>query len=383
MSFLLYYIILHFSIEWSFFYRLCRKKSTDCTQSYTNDGLKRDKYKKSDGKNSQTVFKGSKPFQVSDHRALHCSAEHSSSRHYVSSTAKCSNSQSPSRPARDVSSKELEEQRKKLVKRRRSPKPRPRSPKSVCEEETKKLVKRKSTTEKDHPATKKRSIKEQADVVVEHRTSEELSQQRKKLVERRYRELSKDFGECSTRSHTKTESKHSKATSSSVKNQASALIPKATQYVCPKTQDNNAQRGRSDSTHHLSSSKELLSHPPVKFKISKKSNVVKAQTDKNVWDNDGKSKISALIKTHTVSPQTPNTAHQQNELRPSEVPSRVPLCSEPRKPFSLPHIQPVQPDLKRERSPSKAPTEQVRMFILLICSLQSSCVITVVSSDEI
>ncbi|XP_036438238.1 transcriptional protein SWT1 isoform X2 [Colossoma macropomum] len=322
------------------------EKSSGGPQSATEDSPKKETYKKSDVKIKQAVFRN-KISQDSDHRASHSSVKRSSLEHYVPSTGKSSNSQTPSRSSSIVSSQELEEQRKKLVKRRStSEDPRQRSPKAAFlpEEQSKKLEKRRSLPEEDYPAAKRRNTEERVDVGVVHRKSKELSEQRKKLVDRGPRELRKEVvseGKCSC--PIKRESKHSKEISSSIKN------TKATQHVGPKMQDSDRQKGRSHSARHQTSGEELSSCPrlPVTFKIPKKSNVVKAQMDAHVWDNH---KMSAVIKKHSIPVSVSSPPAQPNKLRPTDISARVPPCLKSHKTSSLPQVQLGQSSPLRERS---------------------------------
>uniref|UniRef100_A0AAR2JLB7 Transcriptional protein SWT1 n=1 Tax=Pygocentrus nattereri TaxID=42514 RepID=A0AAR2JLB7_PYGNA len=326
-----------------------RRKSSGSSQLSTEDSPKKETYKnKSDVKIKQTVFRN-KISQDSDYRASHSSVKCSSLEYYVPSTGKSSSSQTPSRSSSVVSSKELEEQRKKLVKRRStSEEPRQRSPKAAFlpEEKSKKLEKRKSLPEEGCPAAKRWNTAEQVDVGVVHRKSAELTEQRKKLVDRRSRELRKEVvseGKCSC--PIKRESEHSKEASSSIKN------TNATQHVGPKMQDSDRQRGQSHSatlTCHQTSGVEPSSclRLPVTFKIPKKSSVVKPQTDTDVWDNR---KTSAVIKKHSIPVSVSSPPAQRNKLRPTDVSARVPPYLESHK-TSSPQVQLGQSSPLRERS---------------------------------
>ncbi|KAL6485757.1 hypothetical protein MHYP_G00051490 [Metynnis hypsauchen] len=320
-----------------------RRKSSDSSRLATEDSPKKETYKKkSDVKIKQAVFRN-KISQDSDHRASHSSVKCSSLEYYVPSTGKSSSSQTLSRSASVVSS---EEQRKKLVKRRStSEEKRQRSPKAAFlpEEKSKKIEKRKSLPEEGYPVAKRQNTAEQVDVGVVHRKSTELTEQRKKLVDHRSRELRQEVvseGKCSC--PIKRENEHSKETSSSIKN------TKATQHVGPKMQDRDRQRGQSHSAHHQTSGVELSSCPrlPVTFKIPKKSSVVKAQTGTDVWDDH---KTSAVIKKHSIPVSVSSPPAQPNKLRPTDVSARVPPCLETHK-TSLPQVQLGQSSPLRERS---------------------------------
>ncbi|XP_072534845.1 transcriptional protein SWT1 [Salminus brasiliensis] len=330
-----------------------RRKSSGHPRPSTEDSQNKETSKKSDGQKKPAVFKGHKTSQDSDRRA-----SHHSETPYVSSSGKSSSSRTPSRPACDVSSKELEEERKRLVKRRSAPlEPKQRTPEAAfrSEKESKKPAKRRSSTDEDHPVAKTRSTEdEQGDGAVGYQRSEELSQQRKKLVERRSREVVSDEKYC----RSKRESSRSKKTSSSVKNQASVVIPNATQHVSPKL-----TRPSPDSTHHLTSGEKPSSRPhiPVTFKIPKKSRVVKAQTNTAFWDSVHKTpavckKQPASVSVATGSSST-NAAPDPKKLGPSLLFSQsrkkpLPFSSSP-----LPQVQLAQPNPVRDRSsPSSTPT---------------------------
>ncbi|KAI4879876.1 hypothetical protein NFI96_013196 [Prochilodus magdalenae] len=326
--------------------RVSRRRSTDNPRSSTEDSPKKEPYKKSDVKSKQAVFR-CKVSQTSDHRALPGIVKHSFLGPSVSSTGKSSSTQSPSRPCHVASSKELEEQRKSLVKRRSSSvEPRYRAPKvATLPEKKSKLAKRRSSPEEDRPCIKRRTTTQQVEV------GPKLREQKKKLVDHISREAAKEVAKGKSGCHAERESKHSIDAPSSVK------YTKATQHASPKTQDDDRQRGQFHSTRRPITGQEPSSRPfpPVVFKIPKKPAVVKEWTDTDVWDN---SKTSAAAKKPSTLVSTSSPAAKQNKQRPAEVSTQVPLCTESHKTFSLPQVQPVQSRAVGERSsPCKTPTQ--------------------------
>ncbi|XP_066533809.1 transcriptional protein SWT1 isoform X2 [Hoplias malabaricus] len=320
-----------------------RRKVTDYPPPSSEDSPKKERHKKSEGQSKSSVLKGSKVSQDSDHRALHGSEKHSSLGH-VSSSGKSSSSHASSRHANDVLVKDLEEQRKKLVKRRSSaegsgqklPKPA-----FLSDEKRKKTEKRRIWPEEDYPATKRRNTEERDDVGVDHRKPEELSQERKKLVEKRSKELPKDLTDGKYRCHTKKDSHSSKESSPSVKN---------TKATSPRTQGNDGIRQQSYSRQAPSSC-----HPPVAFKIPKKSTVVKAPSNTLFWDNGDKTPADAKQHATSVSVGSlpVNAAPEQKKWRPLKVSTQDPVCSKLCKTFSSPQVQQLQSSPLRERgSPS-------------------------------
>uniref|UniRef100_W5KUK6 Transcriptional protein SWT1 n=1 Tax=Astyanax mexicanus TaxID=7994 RepID=W5KUK6_ASTMX len=346
---------------------VARRKSKDYSP-YSSEDHKKKKHEKSDGQKKQTICKESRASQGGDHRAFCGSVKRSSSGHYVLSPGKSSGGHTSSKSDHSVSSKKLEEQNKRLVKKRSTPlEPKQRTPEAAVrsEEKSKKREKRISSTDEDYQAAKMRSIKEgRVDIDEICRKSKELSQQRRKQVEKRSEEalpVEKCCGD-------KRESSRSKEGLSSVKNVPSAVIPKVTQHVSPKQQDNDRKRRLSEATSCPTSEEKRLSHlpPPLTFKIPKKPSVLKAQTNTDIWDSIDKtpavckktpapvSVTTRLSSSSSSSSTLASTAH--NKLKP------LPLLSRSRKPFSSPKVQlPHSSPVRDSSSPSNTPTDHVQL----------------------
>lgn len=242
-----------------------------------------------------------------EHRALHSSLKHSSSRHYTSTSTKSSSSQ-----IAEVPTKERHECRKNLGKLRSSSEE-PEKRVAEAEEKRKKLMKRRASKEDDYPATKRRSNKEQADVG---------RRERKELVERGYRKSNEEhISEWKHSNHEKRQSKHSSKES---KHPASTF----TQTVRPKTQG----KGHSESCSPPTSREEPSSSAPslpITFKISKKPSVVKAHASTASWENIKRSPSTSKCSPKTIDSRSMKVTPENTRPRPTEGPSSVPSCSPP------------------------------------------------------
>ncbi|MCJ8749981.1 hypothetical protein PDJAM_G00193770 [Pangasius djambal] len=300
------------------------RKSNDSPRSLRETDAKSGMYKKSDGERMKAKSEVNRDSHGREHRASHSSVKRSSSRHSTSTSTKSSSSQIP-----EATTKEQHEWEKNLGKRRSSSEE-PGKRAAEAEEKRKKLMKRRASKEDDHPVTKRRSNKEQADVG---------RRERKELVEREYRRSNEErISEWKHSSREKSQSQHSSKES---KHRASAV----TQNVRPKTQG----KGRSESIYPPTSREEPSSSAPslpITFKIPKKSSVVKAQTNTACWENVKKSPVTSKCSPKTIDSPSMKVTPEQTRPRPTEVPSPVPSCSPP--------VQLVQSSRTNETSTSSS-----------------------------
>lgn len=237
-------------------------------------GAKSVAYKKSHGESTRAKSEDSRS---REHRA---SEKHSSSKPYTSTSTKSSSSQIPEAPAKEQGP-------------RRYPSDEPG--KKKAEAEVKMKRKRRGLKEEDYSVTKRRAIKEQADVG---------GQERRELAERR----------------------HGKPNEERVTEHKQSHYEKGLSQKSPKESKHPASVKFIDhsSSRKASSSAPLL---PISFKIPKKSKVVQVQTSTS-WEDVSKS----LITTRKSSPKTidsPSLKVTPDHTRPMpiKVPSPVPSGS--------------------------------------------------------
>lgn len=235
-------------------------------------GAKSVAYKKSHGESTQAKSEDSRS---REHRA---SAKHS--KHYTSTSTKSSSSQIPDAPAKEQGP-------------RRYPSDEPG--KKEAEAKVKMKRKRRGLKEDDYSVTKRRAIKEQADVA---------GQESRELVERRHRKPNEERVTEHKQSH------HEKGPSQKLSKESKH--PASVKFIDPQ------------SSRKESSSAPLL---PISFKIPKKSKVVKVQTSTS-WEDVSKS----LITTRKSSPKTIDSPSlkltpDHTKPMPIKVPSPVPSCS--------------------------------------------------------
>ncbi|XP_076872452.1 uncharacterized protein swt1 isoform X2 [Brachyhypopomus gauderio] len=288
-------------------------KGTNSLRSAREGSPTKHTCKKPEGENRQAEPTRNKASLGCDRKGLRLPAKHLPLAHGVLTMAK---SRDP-----EVSSKELEQRRRCLVKRRAPEEPRRKPAEAAvlpAGETRKEGVKRRSSTPEDHPAAKLRATGAQAAVTC----------------------------------RAKTGAAHSKESLS----QVMCLTPKLPQHVCPQTRSGERERRRAGPS---SGEQPASSSPPITFKIPKKpQSAAKVRRDADVFGVDGDDvsgsdgKRAPRGRVTAASPSASPSASVSGRSVPRlpEVPSTPSISSSPRQPSYVLQAQLGRPGASRERS---------------------------------
>ncbi|XP_051952473.1 transcriptional protein SWT1-like isoform X2 [Xyrauchen texanus] len=276
-----------------------------------------------------------------------------------------------------TSSKELKEQRPKLVSRRSASdeaRQKPARDDSSPEElqEKRRMVMKRSLSPEFHSEAKRRDIKYMTSSNLAHTDSQSdvLKEMRKKLVGRRSNEIDQTVSaKIKNSSHGKTVNDHCKKALPVLKYVDSGAKLKLPKDISQKHQDctkYHVQSKKAPATILKEENTSSCPMPKVSFKITKKASAIKAQTKKNIWNmnldssdsrNRCNSQSSLPDSVAADSPSSLLMSHQQRQ-RPQNISAQTSnkqssFCSS--QSLYLSQVQQLQTDKTEATTPSKTP----------------------------
>ncbi|XP_051581304.1 transcriptional protein SWT1-like isoform X2 [Myxocyprinus asiaticus] len=274
-----------------------------------------------------------------------------------------------------LSSKELKEQRQKLVSRRsaseepiRKPARDDSSPEEL-QEKRRKVMKR-SLSPEFHSEAKRRDIIKMTSSNLAHTDSQSdiLKEMRKKLVGRRSKEIDQTVS-AKKSSHGKMVNDHSKKALPVLTHVDSGAKLKLPKDISQKQQDctkHHVQSKNAPATILKEEKSSSCPMPKVSFKITKKASAIKAQTKTDIWNmnldsSDSRTRCNSQSSLpDSVAADSPSTLlmSQQRRQRPQNVSAQTSnkpssFCSSHS--LYLSQVQQLQIDKTEATTPSKTP----------------------------